>query len=122
MEPLSGYLLLAQRLMQQGPAYGGAWNFSPIENDARPVQWIADRLCALWGQGAAWKQDAHNGPHEAHYLKLNCTKAHQQLGWQPVWGLETALSEIVSWYRAQVAGEDPRFLTLRQITQHQRFQ
>lgn len=121
MEPLSGYLLLAQRLVQVGTTYGGAWNFGPIEDDSRPVQWIADKLCTLWGSGATWKQEAHSGPHEAHYLKLNCSKAELQLGWQPVWGLEMALSEIVDWYRAQVVGEDARDITLRQITQHQSF-
>ncbi len=119
MEPLSGYLLLAQNLVEKGPAYNGGWNFGPVENDARSVQWIADKLCALWGHGASWTQDSNTGPHEAHYLKLNCTKAHQQLGWRPVWGLERSLSEIVEWYRAQLAGDDARKLTLSQIIRFQ---
>lgn len=99
LEPLSGYLLLARRLYKEGALFAGGWNFGPPEEDARPVQWLVERLCALWGEGAVWELDKGDHPHEAHYLKLDCSKARAELGWRPRWGLERALERIVDWSR-----------------------
>ncbi|MBI5919134.1 MAG: CDP-glucose 4,6-dehydratase [Nitrosomonadales bacterium] len=115
LEPLSGYLLLAQRLYEQGTAYAEGWNFGPNEADARPVQWIVERLTRSWGEGASWRLDGGDHPHEAHYLKLDCSKAHANLNWHPRWTLEQALSKIVDWHQAHRDGQDMRELTLGQI-------
>lgn len=115
LEPLAGYLLLAQKMWVDGSAYGEAWNFGPNEEDAKPVSWIVDRLTGMWGQGASWVLEGGDHPHEAHYLKLDCSKAKSRLDWQPRWHLEDALGAIIDWYHAHAAGRDMREATLRQI-------
>lgn len=115
MEPLTGYLLLAERLHQHGAAYAEAWNFGPREDDTQPVRWIVEHLTQQWGAGAAWELDAGEHPHEAHYLKLDCSKASMRLDWHPRWRLETAISQIVQWHKAQRAGQDMRAVTLMQM-------
>jgi CDP-glucose 4,6-dehydratase len=115
LEPISGYLTLAERLCVQGPAFADGWNFGPAETDARPVHWLADRLAALWGNGAKWVTDGEPHPHEAHYLKLDCAKAWEQLSWAPRWDLARALAETVNWYQAHQAGADMQMATLAQI-------
>ncbi len=115
LEPLSGYLLLAEKLYQEGAAYAEGWNFGPGDEDARPVQWIVERLSNTWGEGASWKLDTGNHPHEAHYLKLDCSKAKARLHWQPRWPLAHTLNAIVEWHRAHRDGQDMRKTTLRQI-------
>ncbi|GGF27435.1 CDP-glucose 4,6-dehydratase [Aliidongia dinghuensis] len=117
MEPLSGYLLLCQKLYEDGTAGGEGWNFGPRQEDARPVSWIADRLAALWGENAAWQLDAAPQPHEASYLYLDTAKAGARLGYQPRWRLDDALTTIVDWYRAHRDGADIRAVTLGQIAQ-----
>jgi CDP-glucose 4,6-dehydratase len=116
LEPLSGYLQLAQKLYQDGVVYAEGWNFGPNEVDAKPVQWIVDRLTEAWGEGASWVLDDGNHPHEAHYLKLDCSKARSRLNWQPRWHLEEALKAIVDWQRAHQAGQEMRMVTLQQIS------
>ena len=106
LEPVSGYLVLAQALWNDPKAAAEAWNFGPRDDDARPVQWIVERLCALWGDGADWACDDNVQPHEARYLKLDISKAHTGLGWQPHWGLVQALDSIVAWHRAWRSGAD----------------
>jgi len=115
LEPLSGYLTLAEHLYTDGAKYAEGFNFGPADTDAQPVQWIVERLCAAWGEGARWELDRNPQPHEAHYLKLDCAKAHSVLHWRPRWTLGTALDKIVEWHRAQLAGADMRALTLAQI-------
>jgi CDP-glucose 4,6-dehydratase len=115
LEPLSGYLMLAQKLWEEGAAYSEGWNFGPNDEDAKPVSWIADRLTKDWGEGAGWVMDGGSHPHEAHYLKLDCSKAKASLGWHPKWTLEEALAAIVDWHRAYHARENMRDMTLRQI-------
>ena len=117
LEPLSGYLTLAQRLYEQGGEHAEAFNFGPADDDARPVQWIVQRLAERWGADAQWQRDGGQHPHEAHYLKLDITKARARLGWQPRWPLATALHHIVQWQQAWLAHQDMRAFTLRQITQ-----
>jgi CDP-glucose 4,6-dehydratase len=99
LEPLSGYLLLAQELFRDGAGFSEAWNFGPEERDARPVEWIVRTLCSRWGNGA-YEVDKGKHPHEAHYLKLDCSKAKARLGWKPRWALERSLDSIIEWTRA----------------------
>lgn len=108
LEPVAGYLVLAQALWERGDAAATAWNFGPRDDDARPVQWIVERMCALWGDGAGWTHDASVQPHEARYLKLDISRAAEGLRWQPAWRLEEALERIVAWHRAWIAGGDMR--------------
>ena len=117
LNPLSGYLRLAQRL-HASPEYQGGWNFGPALDDARPVRWIADRLTKLWPGELRWELDLDPPtphPHEAHFLALDSTKARERLGWAPAWELEETLAAIVEWYGALAAGEDLRAVTLAQI-------
>ena len=115
LEPLSGYLALAQRLYEDGARYAEGWNFGPDENDARPVEWLVQRLCERWGEGATYEIDQGDHPHEAHYLKLDCSKARAELGWQPRWSLEAALESIVAWTKMYRDGGDVRGACLAQI-------
>jgi CDP-glucose 4,6-dehydratase len=118
LEPLAGYLVLAQRLWNDGAAFASGWNLGPRDEDARPVQWIVERLVGLWGDSARWQLDGGDHPHEAHFLKLDISKARAHLGWQPRWRLSEALDHIVTWHRAWLAGDDVRALCLRQIDQY----
>ena len=118
LEPLSGYLTLAQRLYLDGTSFATAWNFGPAEEDARPVEWIVQRVCRLWGTGAGYLIDGGEHPHEAHYLKLDCSKARSTLNWQPRWSLETALGTIIDWTHAYRGGEDLRKVCLGQIANY----
>lgn len=120
LEPLSGYLVLAQRLYEDGVDFAEGWNFGPNDDDAKPVQWIVERLTDAWGPAARWELDGGEHPHEACYLKLDCSKARGRLGWHPRWCLEEALNAIVDWHRAFEVGGDMRDLTLRQIDAYNR--
>lgn len=115
LEPLSGYLRLAQKLYDNGERYAEGWNFGPSDQDARKVSWIVDHVTRLWGDGAAWENDGGQHPHEAHHLKLDCSKARARLGWQPRWTLQEALQRIVTWHRSYLQGDNVRNLSLRQI-------
>jgi len=119
LEPLSGYLTLAERLYAQGPAYAEAWNFGPNDADARPVGWVADELAAAWGGGAGWQAVEGANPHEAHHLKLDISKARSRLGWHPQLSLPQALKLVVEWARGQQGGADARALTVGQIAAYQ---
>jgi CDP-glucose 4,6-dehydratase len=118
LEPLSGYLTLAEHLYFQGQAYSEGWNFGPLDEDARPVQWIVEHLASSWGNGASWQQDAGQHPHEANYLKLDISKAKARLGWKPSWSLDTALQHITQWHRAWLLKKDVKKLCLDQIQQY----
>jgi CDP-glucose 4,6-dehydratase len=118
LEPLRGYLMLAERLAEDPLRYETAWNFGPVDDDARPVSWIADRLAQLWGYGACWRNDGAAHPREDHCLKLDVSRSKTQLGWQPVVPLAKALDWVVEWYRAFQAGTDLGRLTRRQIEQY----
>jgi CDP-glucose 4,6-dehydratase len=115
LEPLSGYLQLAQKLYEEGAAYAEGWNFGPNDEDAKPVQWIVEQLTDQWGNGASWKLDQAERPHEAHYLKLDCSKAKMRLDWQPKWSLAQALENIIVWHKANLRGDDMREFSLGQI-------
>jgi CDP-glucose 4,6-dehydratase len=119
LEPLRGYLMLAERLSQDPAAFSSGWNFGPADSDAQPVSFIADRLVNLWGAGAAWESDAAAHPHEAHFLKLDASRAKASLGWRPVLPLDEALGWIAEWYRACQAGCDLRRFTQTQIARYE---
>jgi CDP-glucose 4,6-dehydratase len=97
LEPLSGYLVLAERLFQDAKKYSGGWNFGPRDDDARPVEWIVKKLCDLVPDAKGFEIDPNPQPHEANYLKLDISKARTVLGWSPRWDLTAALRKIVAW-------------------------
>jgi CDP-glucose 4,6-dehydratase len=114
LNPLSGYLELAQALVAS-PELQGGWNFGPADDDVRPVRWIAERLGEQWEGDLRWDVDPGPHPHEAHYLALDSTKARERLGWAPAWDLQAALDSIVAWYSALRDRADMRAATLGQI-------
>ena len=115
LEPLSGYLILAQNLYEHGQADAESWNFGPRDEDAQSVQWIVEQLCEAWGGESSWSLQPGEHPHEANFLKLDISKARQRLQWSPRWSLDTALSNIVDWHHAWLAKEDMRSICLQQI-------
>lgn len=118
LDPLHGYLLLCEKLYEEGAAYAEGWNFGPREDDAQAVEYVVGRLSELWalrGGDAAWALDKNVHPHEAHYLKLDCSKARTHLDWRPRWNLERTLAETVNWYRAYQGGEEMQRFSLEQI-------
>ncbi len=119
LEPLSGYLALAQRLFESGTEYAEGWNFGPADNDAKSVEWIVSRICQIWGNGAGYEVDAGDHPHEAHYLKLDCSKARMRLGWRPRWDLNQALTYILEWVKVYSSGGDVRRCCLEQIASYE---
>ena len=120
LEPLGGYLDLAQALWTGGQDHAEGWNFGPRDEDAQPVGAIVERMATLWGAGARWEADAGPHPHEARYLKLDISKARARLGWQPRWTLADALARIVAWRQAWTAGVDMREHCLRDIRDYSR--
>ena len=118
LEPLRGYLLLAERLASGDAAAASGWNFGPAESDARPVSWIADRMAAAWGGGAAWTVDQDAHPPEAGVLRLDASKAATGLGWRPALPLEGALDWIVAWYQGWQRGDDLARLTRAQLARY----
>lgn len=115
LEPLKGYLLLAQTLYSSGGKFAEGWNFGPDESDARPVQWIVENLTNRWGENASWALDSKPGPHEATYLKLDSSKARNLLSWKPTWSLDTALDRICTWHKAHLSKGNMRQMTIQQI-------
>ncbi|MBW8748792.1 MAG: CDP-glucose 4,6-dehydratase [Acidobacteria bacterium] len=115
LEPLRGYIQLAERLLTHDPRYATAYNFGPIEDDARPVAWIAEHMAAFWGDGASWVVDDAPSPHEAHYLKLDASRARADLDWAPSLRLDAALEYLVRWYRSWDSKADMHAFTLSQI-------
>jgi len=118
LEPLRGYMLLAERLTEDGARFASGWNFGPVDGDAQPVSWIADQLVSLWGKGASWALDPCGHPHEAHALKLDASKAAAELNWRSALPLKEALAWIVEWYQAYQEGSELQELTLKQIRQY----
>ena len=119
LEPLRGYLTLAEKLFVEGSRYGEGWNFGPEDADAKPVEWIVRRICELW-PGASFSIDTNPQPHEASYLKLDCSKSKSRLDWHPRWGLDTTIGKIVEWTDAYRGKADMRDVCLRQIDEYTR--
>jgi CDP-glucose 4,6-dehydratase len=122
LEPLHGYLMLAERLTEDASRFASGWNFGPADADAKPVSWIADELARSWGRHASWIHDAAIHPHEDHFLKLDASKARACLNWHPVLPLNLALDWVVEWYRASQAGDDVGRLTRTQIERYEALQ
>jgi len=118
LEPPSGYLTLAENLINKGAEYAEAWNFGPNDEDARPVSWIVERLAEM-NPGFKWEFETTPQPHEAYYLKLDSSKAGSKLGWQARWRLQTALKMTMDWHLSWRQGDDVRAITLKQISDYQ---
>ncbi len=118
LEPLMGYLQLAEKLFENGIPYTDGWNFGPHDADAKPVEWIVRQMAAEWPQDVKWKVDAGEHPHEATYLKLDCSKAKQRLQWEPRWNLSKALKMIVRWHTLEAQGGDLKDECLNQINDY----
>jgi CDP-glucose 4,6-dehydratase len=114
LEPLAGYLLLAEKLYLEGAAFAEGWNFGPDDNDAKQVGWIVEHLCNQVPD-AHWECDNAPQLHEANTLKLDSSKAKTSLGWQPSWNLPVALDRTLEWHRAWREGADMTAVSLRQI-------
>jgi CDP-glucose 4,6-dehydratase len=119
LEPLRGYLVLAERLAEDAGGFASAWNFGPADADAKPVSWIADECARSWGYRASWSKDDGTHPHEAPCLKLDSSKARACLAWHSVLPLSRSIDWIVEWYRAFQAGSDLRRLTRAQIERYE---
>lgn len=119
LEPLRGYLTLAENIFLHGTKFSSAWNFGPHHDDARSVEWIVEHIASYWasrgGPAPRWQIDSGLHPHEAQMLKLDWTKASVELGWHPVLALPAALDMTIDWYQGVQAGEDPRQKCLTQI-------
>ena len=115
-------MCIRDSLYTDGAGFAEGFNFGPHDVDAQPVQWIVERLCQSWGADASWELDSVPQPHEAHYLKLDCSKARARLDWQPRWQLGRTIDQIVAWHQAHSAGQDMRAFTLAQIDTYQNTQ
>lgn len=118
LEPLSGYLLLAEKLYKHGPEYAQAWNFGPDAGDAKDVEWIVKRMFGKWTEAPGYVIDKGRHPHEAHYLKLDSSKARRELGWAPRWHIGTAIDRIIDWTRAYQDSRNMREVSLAQIKEY----
>lgn len=119
LEPLAGYLLLAERLWNDPAPHADAWNFGPADSDARPVSWIASHVVRSWGGAAAWELIGGDHPHEAGYLRVDNSKARMHLGWEPRLDLPACLDWTVEWFRRYQTGEDVGQITLDQIERYE---
>lgn len=115
LEPLSGYLVLAEKLYTNGKDFAEAWNFGPKDDDVKPVNWILNKMVSNWGKGASWELDNNDNPHEAGFLKLDCSKSASQLNWFPKWNLETTLGLIVEWHQDWLEGKPVKECCLNEI-------
>jgi CDP-glucose 4,6-dehydratase len=118
LEPIAGYLLLAEKLLAGDERFTDAWNFGPWDDDAWPVERIATAMARRWGGGATWFRDGHQSVHEAGLLKLDSSKARAELGWQPRLRLDIALEWLVDWYQAWQGGAEMQSFTLKQIAEY----
>ncbi len=119
LEPLSGYLVLAQKLYENQEEYAEGWNFGPNEKDVKPVDWILNKMISKWPD-SSWKLDQNFNPHEAGFLKLDISKAESKLVWKPVWGLSKVLERIIIWQKAWLNKEDMRAICLEEIEEYMR--
>ena len=117
LEPLGGYMLLAERVYNDNK-YADSYNFGPNDDDARPVKYILDYLKQHWGNNVNWQIDCGDHPHEAHYLKLDISKAKTYLDWHPRWSLYDALDATLEWHKAWLNKQDMRAVTISQINRY----
>lgn len=117
LEPLNGYLLLAENLWKDGSSYSKGWNFGPGDEDIKPVSWIIEKFSQFWGKNIA-QEINNNSIHEAQYLKLDCTNAKNNLGWKPKMNLEMAIKWTVDWYKQFEQNADMAKITEEQIIKY----
>jgi CDP-glucose 4,6-dehydratase len=115
LEPISGYLTLAEKLCTSGAEYADAWNFGPSEGASKSVEWMVQQIADRWGRGASWEVDTSGHCHETSYLKLDSSKSRSRLGWSPRMNVEAALDMTVSWHKRFESGEDARAITIEQL-------
>jgi CDP-glucose 4,6-dehydratase len=118
LEPLSGYLTLAEAMYNNQDAFSSAWNFGPYDDDCKSVREVVNTVIDNWPTAASWFKDETNQPHEAQLLKLDCSKAHTSLNWKPKWSLQIAVSKSVSWHQAQNNNQDMLTYTINQINEY----
>lgn len=114
LDPLSGYLILAQKLFENQGKYAEGWNFGPNHEDVKQVNWILDKMISKW-PSSSWELDQNSSPHEADFLKLEIHKAEKKLNWKPTWSLEQALDSIINWHKEYLSGANMKNVTLNQI-------
>lgn len=120
LEPLKGYLMLAEKLFQEGPDFAGAWNFGPLDIDAKNVEWIVNEFVRHWGPEASFRIEGNiSNLHEAHFLKLDCSKAKTQLKWNPQWNASQTIERICSWHKVHLSGADMKLYCVDEILQYQ---
>ena len=117
LEPLSGYLQLAQKMYFEDNSFSQAWNFGPNDKDCKSVEWILNKITRCWGEDSSWKLDSENNPHEAVFLKLDCNKANKELKWFPRWGLEKTLDLIVDWHKKWMLNKNIKLECISQINE-----
>ena len=115
LEPLFGYLLLAQRMWKEGKEFSEPWNFGPDEKDCKSVKWILEKISTEWADGFSWKEDTTKNPHEAEMLKLDCTKAKKRLGWKTKLDVTETIEWTVNWYKEYFKNSDMKEYTENQI-------
>ena len=118
LECLSGYLLLAQKQYEDPGKYCGSYNFGPDEFNCVTTGKLVELFCSLWGEGAKWKVQEDNGPHEANYLKLDCSMARRGLGWSPYWDIQMAVKQVVEWHKSVEGDKNSTAITDRQIIEY----
>jgi len=118
LEPLYGYLVVAQKLYKEGPSESDAWNFGPHEKDIRSVSEVADMFCSSWGGDIEWIKDLSSIYHETQNLSLDITKAKQTLGWTPKWDLEKTIDKVVEWYKYDFSGGNCLEISRSQILEY----
>lgn len=115
LEPMFGYLSLSEILYENGQEFSEGWNFGPYAKDAKTVKWIVENFISIWGSEISWKQDTKPTPHEAQYLKLDCSKAQERLNWRPILNPSQALELVATWHKSFISEEQMREVSLRQI-------
>ncbi len=118
LDPLNGYLVLAEALWFDRVKYAGGWNFGPQDGGSQSVAWLVDRISQQWGGSTSWVHDTNDQPHEATLLRLDISKARKYLRWKPQWGLGLALTKTIEWHKEWRMAGDCRELVLRQINEY----
>ena len=118
LEPLSGYLVLAEAMFNHGETFAGPWNFGPRDVDCKPVSWILDKIVSFWDTEVTWELDKEKNPHEAGFLKLDCSKAKHYLNWEPQWTLDQTITKITNWHLKWLGGESAQNNCLKEIKEY----
>lgn len=119
LDPLQGYLVLAEQLFNKGSTFAEAWNFGPNDNNVKSVAWVANKLADLWGEKAKWVAEENQTFHEAKCLRLDSNKSRMNLGWSPKISLEETLETTLEWYKAHHRNQNMKEFTLQQIEEYE---